>query len=325
MAAVHPDSETPPMELPARENSGAPIPVIINPGARSAKASRRLDDIRALSPRVELHATSGPGDASRLAESLARAGAPVIVAAGGDGTINEVVNGMAKAQEATGVQPRLGLLPAGTMNVFAVELGLAPSRLDACWEAITHGMPRRVDRWDVNGTSFVQLAGVGMDAAIIRETTWESKKRLGPLSYLVSGWKLLRRRATPLSVRAEGHPEVSGTVVLIGNGRNYGGPFPLFPEAVPGDGLLDVVVMPHHGLPEFYALAHALMSGHYEARRGVHYFQTSRLEVESGDGGSSPVPFEVDGELAGSAARLEFTRRGSLEVMVPRIPVLQSS
>jgi diacylglycerol kinase (ATP) len=299
-----------PIQLTPEPPQG-PVPVIVNPKARSARAGGRIDDIRSLSGRVELHETSGIGNAGQLAEDLARAGAPLIVAAGGDGTVNEVVNGIVRA----GAVDRtvLGVLPTGTMNVFAAELGLPSARLDECWRAITGGIVREVDLWRLNDTFFVQLAGVGMDAAIIRETTWESKKRFGPLSYILSGMKLLRRPTPPMRVTGDGVEPVEGTVVLVGNGRNYGGPFPFFPDAVAGDGLLDVVVMPQHGVRDFYAVGRALLSGRYAPQRGVRYFQTASLRVEAiGD-----VPFEVDGELAGAAAVLNIAWHGKMQVMAP--------
>ena len=281
----------------------------MNPGARSARAGARLDDIVALSPRVKLLETKGTGDACRLAEGLARGGAPLIVAAGGDGTVNEVVGGIVRAG-AIG-RTVLGVLPTGTMNVFAAELGVSSGRLDECWQAITEGIPREVDLWRLNDTFFVQLAGVGMDAAIIRETTWEAKKRWGPLSYILSGLKVLRLPAPMLTVSAPGHETVRGTAVLLGNGRNYGGPFPLFPKAVAGDGLLDVVVMPRLGMRDFYAVLRAMLSGQYAPQRGVRYFQTASLRVAA----EQPVAYETDGELAGESAVLEFARHGSLMVM----------
>jgi diacylglycerol kinase (ATP) len=175
---------------------------------------------------------------------------------------------------------------------------------------------REVDLWAVNGIAFMQLAGVGFDAAVIRETTWEAKKKFGPLSYLMSGWKVLGHPAVTMSVRAEGHDPVSGTVVLLGNGRQYGGPFSVFPGAVAGDGLLDVVVMPNHGWRAFFAMGRALISGRYDSAHGVHYFQTPRLRVEA----KEKVPFEVDGELAGAAEVLDFSWQGKLSVMAP-VPV----
>lgn len=285
------------------------IPVIMNPGARSARAGGRIDDIRSLSGRVDLLETKGTGDACRLAEALARQGERLIVAAGGDGTVNEVVNGIVRAGAAG--RTVLGVLPTGTMNVFAVELGVAPARLDECWQAITSGQPREVDLWRMNDTFFVQLAGAGMDAAIIRETTWEAKKRWGPLSYILSGLKLAGLKAPMLRVTAPGHEPLTGTTVLLGNGRHYGGPFPLFPQAVAGDGLLDVLVMPRLGLRDFYAVGRGMWSGQYAARRGVRYFQTDRLHLTAAE----PVAYEADGEWAGEAATLEIVRHGSLMVM----------
>lgn len=290
----------------------SPVPVILNPKARSARAEGRMENIQALSDRVQIHGTKGMGDAGLMAEQLARDGAPLIVAAGGDGTVNEVVNGVLRAGAAH--RTAIGILPSGTMNVFAAELGLPSSRLDLCWDAIVAGEIRGVDLWKLNETWFVQLAGIGLDAAIIRETTWESKKRFGPFSYLLAGSRLVGKQAPLLKVTRDQHPEVRGTVVLIGNGRNYGGPFPLFPHAVAGDGLLDVVVMPAHGIREFYALGRGLLSGHYAAHRGIVYFQTDRLRVEA----DHPVHFEVDGELAGSAAICDIRSGGTLQVMVPR-------
>lgn len=301
-------SAFPPSPFPS---AAGQIPVIVNPGARSAKAGGRMDDIRSLSARVDLLETKGMGDAAQLAEALARDGASLIVAAGGDGTVNEVVNGIVRA----GAQDRtvLGVLPTGTMNVFAGELGLACARLDECWQAITEGQPRTVDLWQMNDTFFVQLAGVGMDAAIIRGTTWEAKKRWGPLSYILSGLKLRRLPAPMLTVTAPGHEPMRGTLVLLGNGRHYGGPFPLFPQAVAGDGLLDVLVMPQLGLRDFYAVGRGMCSGHYAAGRGVRYFQTTGLRVTADE----PVAYEADGELAGEAPVLDFVRHGSLRAMAP--------
>ncbi len=292
------------------------IPVIVNPQARSARAGGRLEAIRSLSSRVVLHETARAGDAARLAGELARAGAPLIVAAGGDGTVNEVVNGMVKAGGAGSTT--LGILPTGTMNVFAAELGMKAARLDECWRVITEGQPRKVDLWRLNETLFVQLAGAGVDAAIIQGTTWEAKKRWGPFSYIFAGLRLLRGPAPVLTVTAPGREPVRGTTVLIGNGRNYGGPFPLFPQAIARDGLLDVVVLPQAGLREFYAVGQAMLSGEYAASRGVHYFQTDQLRVEGG----GAVPYEVDGELAGEARVLDFSRHGSLRVMAPAPPLL---
>jgi diacylglycerol kinase family enzyme len=123
-----------------------------------------VDELQALSPRVVLHPTRAAGDARRIAAELSAAGEPMVVAAGGDGTINEVVNGLADAGRA---EVALGLLPSGTMNVFAMDLGLPSGRLDECWAAIERGNVRKIDLWQANGTHFVQLAGSALVRSVM--------------------------------------------------------------------------------------------------------------------------------------------------------------
>jgi YegS/Rv2252/BmrU family lipid kinase len=250
--------------------------------------------IRALSPRVEVHATNGPGDARRLAQTLAAAGAPVVVAAGGDGTVNEVINGIALAgpQCATA----LGILPAGTMNVFANDLGLPAARLDDCWSLIESGRPRAIDLWQANDEYFAQLAGAGLDASVIAATTWERKKQFGAFSYLLSMVEVVRRGTPPLTVRAPGREALHGRVVLVGNGRHYGGPFRLFPDASFTDGLLDVLVMTSCSVQNIARVAMAAAAGRYPAwLREISYFQSPELDVSSDE----PAPVQADGDVAG--------------------------
>lgn len=275
-------------------NSGAPIPVILNPSARSARAGDRLEALRALSPRVEIHATAGPGDARRFARELALAGAPVIVAAGGDGTVNEVVNGIALAGPQCGTA--LGILPAGTMNVFANDLGLPVAKLDDCWRLIEDLRVRSIDLWMANDEYFAQLAGAGFDATTIAETTWERKKQYGPLSYLISMVEVIRRGTPPLTVTAPGREPMQGRIVLVGNGMHYGGPFRLFPNASFTDGLLDVVVVQSMSVGNVARLSLAAAAGTYSSRyRDITYFQTAELDIS----GSENVPLQADGELCG--------------------------
>ncbi len=274
----------------------APIPVILNPSARSARAGERADIIRALSPRVEIHATAGPGDARRFARDLALAGAPVVVAAGGDGTVNEVVNGLALAGPEC--RTALGILPSGTMNVFAGDLKLPSHRIDECWSLIETGTVREIDLWQANDIYFAQLAGAGLDATVIAGTTWERKKKYGPLSYVIGMVEVMRRGTPMLTVTAPRHGTLEGRVVLIGNGIHYGGPFRLFPKASFTDGLLDVMVMKNHSLLNVARLSMAAAKGRYSPKlRDITYFQTAELEITCAE----TVPFQADGELSGES------------------------
>ncbi len=278
-------------ELRSREK----IPVILNPSARSARAGDRVQSIRALSPRVEIHATTGPGDAKKFARELALAGAPVVVAVGGDGTVNEVLNGIAQAGPQTGTA--LGILPAGTMNVFANDLGLPASRPDECWNLIETGRTRSIDLWLANDEYFAQLAGAGMDASVIAETTWARKKQFGPMSYVMSMLQVLRRGSPVLKVIAPGREPIEGKVLLVGNGVHYGGPFRLFPQASFTDGLLDVIVMKSHSLLNIARLSMFAATGKYSPKhREITYFQTHELDITCDES----VPVQVDGELCGT-------------------------
>ncbi len=274
---------------------GAPIPVILNPSARSARAGDRLEAIRALSPRVQIYATAGPGDARRFARELALAGASVVVAAGGDGTVNEVVNGIALAGPQCGTA--LGILPAGTMNVFANDLGLPATKLDDCWRLIEAGRARSIDLWLANDEYFAQLAGAGLDASAIAGTTWARKKQYGPLSYLISLAEVIKRGTPLLTVSAPGREPVQGRIVLVGNGIHYGGQFRLFPDASFTDGLLDVVVVNELSVWNVARLSLAATAGRYSPRmQGITYFQTTELDVT----GAESVPIQADGELCGT-------------------------
>ena len=122
---------------------------------------------------------------SELASKLAADGEPIVVAAGGDGTLNAVVQGL------TGTGTALGVLPAGTMNVFARELGLPHGSLKKSLEVLQAGFIKEVDLFEANGRPFMQMAGIGFDAQVIEETTWEQKKILGPMAYIMTAMKVL--------------------------------------------------------------------------------------------------------------------------------------
>jgi diacylglycerol kinase (ATP) len=276
-----------------------PLPVILNPAARSARASGLAERIRALRPAPELHFTRSPGDARRLARELAALGHKIVVAAGGDGTVNEAVNGLME-HNLTVSDPEaragLGVLPAGTMNVFALELGLTGG-LEKCWERISRRELRGIDLWQANGQFFLQLAGVGLDAEIVRQTTWELKKKFGPLSYLMTGLRVLGKQPPQLNVIIEGRPPLPGSIVLVGNGRHYGGPVPVFPNAKNDDGLLDLIIFHRQHAIEALQFITALTLTGYEQCGDLDYLQAREFRVECDPG----VAFQLDGEFAGHA------------------------
>jgi diacylglycerol kinase (ATP) len=278
--------------------------IIINPAARGAKARVRL--LERIARDVVIKTTAGPGDAEAQAERAVDQGYETIVAAGGDGTINEVVNGIATAPV------HLGILPMGTVNVFAMELGI-PFNLEAAWKVIRARKVRAIDLASANGHLFVQMAGVGLDAQIVQRNKKDIKAVLGPLSYLLTATQVAAEKPPRLRVSYDGHPTVEGSFVLVGNGRYYGGPFALFNEADPQDGLLDVCVFRHMNYLHLMRYFRGALFGSLSRFSDVHYFKARRLLVKA----DRAVPLEADGELAGHAP-VEFSvRRRKLKVLVP--------
>ena len=262
------------------------ILVILNPAARSERARNVWDRIESL-PRAQVRPTQAPGDAERYAREAAETGVRIVVAAGGDGTINGVVNGLAGSDTA------LGILPVGTMNVFAAEMGL-PNDLEEAWEIIEAGYTRSIDLAQANEHFFVQLAGIGFDAQVVERTSWNFKKNFGPLSYLVSAAQIAAEKPPKIVVENEGKIR-EGSFVLIGNGRFYGAPIKVFKDARLDDGLLDVLILRNLGYLELARFLTGIFTGTHTEAEDVEYFQTSTVQVRSKD----EVPVEVDGELMG--------------------------
>lgn len=283
------------------------ILIILNPAARGDRAKSLIDAIRALSIRAVVKVTTAAGDAEAMAERAISQGYRTIVAAGGDGTVNEVVNGIGEADVT------FGILPVGTMNVFALELGIPMNNLRKAWEVIEGGYTREVDLPMGNDEYFVQLAGVGLDAEVVRQTTPDFKKALGPVSYVVSLAHVAAGRPPKLTITDADGQKRTGCFVLVGNGRYYGGPLVLFRDAVLDDGLLDVVVFKNQSHWDVMRYVHAILFQAHPELPDVDYFQTTSLKVDS----AADVPVELDGEITGVVpVSFRFAAR-KLRVLTP--------
>jgi YegS/Rv2252/BmrU family lipid kinase len=281
--------------------------VILNPAANSQRAKRQRKRVEAIAHGSTICATSRSGEAEDLARKAAEEGFEKVVAAGGDGTIHEIVNGLA------GTSAALGLLPMGTMNVFATELGLPIHNLERCWNIIEVGKTRLVDLPSANGKYFAQLAGVGLDAQVVKETSLALKRSFGPLSYLIQAAQIAARVPPRLFIESENASIDEGSFVLVGNGRLYGGPFPFFKNARLDDGLLDVVAFKRLGYLEIIKYLQDVIFSSEIRTPEVEYFQTRQLRVSS----EQDVPVELDGELVGTCP-VEFSvQKQSLRVLAP--------
>lgn len=283
--------------------------IILNPAARSERATRLRARLHGIIDGAVLRSTSRAGHAETLARDAARQGYRKIIAAGGDGTVNEVVNGIA------GTDAVLGLLPLGTMNVFANELGLPAGDLERCWAITQETKPRAIDLASANGKRFVQLAGVGLDAQCVQETSAAFKRSFGPLSYIVSAAQIAARQPPQLRIESDDAVTEEGSFVLVGNGRLYGGPFPFFKQAVLDDGLLDVLVFKRLNYLQMIRYLQDVIFSSQITSPEVEYFQTKSLRVSSDDA----VPVEIDGELIGNCPVDFSIKRHGLRVLAPAV------
>jgi diacylglycerol kinase (ATP) len=281
------------------------ICVIFNPAARGNKARHFRRQLDAIGSQCALKATGAPGHARRLAAEAVGETYDTVVAAGGDGTVNEVLNGIGDASDGF-ARARLGVLPLGTVNVFARQLKI-PLRLEPAWEVLCRGREIRMDlprvEFSVNGKRerryFVQLAGAGFDARAIELVDWQQKKKVGPLAYVLAGLKALRERKPRIEARETAArtaaPPLAGELVLIGNGKFYGGPFAIFPEADFRDGLLDACVLPRVNWLTLLRAAPGLLGRRQLPESVVRRFRAPTFDLI----GAETAGFELDGEWAG--------------------------
>ena len=292
--------------------------VIFNPAAKGQKAERFRHCLDAIATSCELKRTAAPGDARRLAAAAITEGHDTLIAAGGDGTLNEVLNGMGDVTDGF-ERARLGVLPLGTINVFARELGV-PTNPDEAWPILQRRNERRIDLPRIetgdlgnpSRTYFAQLAGAGLDARAIQLVNWPLKKKIGPLAYVVAGLKAMTEEHATLTV-SDGTRTATGQLVLIGNGSRYGGPFRIFPDADLTDGWLHVCVFPRVNWLTLIRCGLALPFTMKLPRCGVVRLRAKSFTLI----GPSARHFEVDGEL-GAPLPARFTvQPAGLRVLVP--------
>jgi YegS/Rv2252/BmrU family lipid kinase len=262
--------------------------------------------------------TTGPGDARALAAKALADGFQTIIAAGGDGTVNEVVNGMGDVPGGF-ERARLGVLPLGTINVFARELGI-PLGLNQALEVILRGNESRIDLASVDLTVenktarryLIQLGGAGLDSRAVELVSWRLKKKTGPLAYVIAGLKAYLEKHPVITITGE--TSASGELVLLGNGRYYGGSFRFFPNASLGDGILDACVFPKVTLAGVLRVGLGMLTGCPHRFIKSVQIQAREFTLTS----PSRVCLEIDGENAGELPARVSVMPKALRVIVSR-------
>ena len=259
---------------------------------------------------VHVHVTHSADDATEITKDLVRRNERLILVAGGDGTVNEVINGM------VGSDTHLGIIPLGSTNVLALELGI-PFSTQAAAKVIREGHTRQIDLGKAGNHFFAMAAGISFDAQAIKLLSLAPglKPLLGGLSFVLSGMLVSLAYPFPLlEIESEDLPgRHSGYIAIVSNARFYGGSFVMAPSASIDDGLLDVVIMKRRKLWNLMKYMSLAKKGNLFQLPDVEHFQTRRLKVSS----NPPVFIHTDAELAGKTpCEFECIPR-ALRVIVP--------
>lgn len=283
--------------------------VIGNPVAGRGAAGRRVGElVRELERRgheVEWLLTGQAGEARRGARE-AEGRVDCMVVAGGDGTLHEVVNGLADP-----ARTPLGQLPLGTANLLAHELDL-PRDPRALADLVERGETRRVDLGTLGAERFLLLVSSGFDAMVAERVRRARNGRLGYRGYVLPLLRALASYREPrLRVRLDGCEVLEGALVVASNIRNYGGLFRVADRARCDSGHLDVCVFESASRLELPLYLAAAALGRVSGLRSVAYRTARRVEIES----ETPVAVEVDGDAFGTTP-VELALAG------PRVPIL---
>ncbi|MBA2586955.1 MAG: diacylglycerol kinase family lipid kinase [Chthoniobacterales bacterium] len=272
--------------------------IIANPSAGTAGPPEDLRaKFRALDP-IEFFLTADAGDAKRFAEEAVRDGYDMIIIAGGDGTLNEVINGVAPHE--AGVA--LALAPSGTGNDFGRALGL-PDTLEACLDLVVAGQTRPIDVVRVTSDQvryFLNVSAGGFSGVVDEKMTPEMKQSWGPLAYLrgaAAALPELRAYRTKITLDDAEIIEENLYNIVIANGRFVAGGIPITPAAELDDGLLDIVLIPDKsGAAALTILGAQVLLGTHLESDAIIFRRAAKIGVQSRPG----MWFNVDGELVGN-------------------------
>ncbi len=283
-------------------------------GRGARKLEKVVDFLGGRGIHCELRATSGPGTATVLAQQEVEDGRDLIIVCGGDGTVNEVVNGMA------GSHVPLALFPAGTANVLAKELGL-PWEIRQAADCILTGEVRRIALGRAGERYFIAVAGVGADANIVYHLQGAAKLRLGILSYWLEAFCQLVLYDFPEFTAAVGDEEVSTVLLIVSRTRHYGGPVQITRGADFFGDEFEVCAFPRRSRLTYLLYFLAQFVGLLESFPAVRFLRAQKASARSCD---RRVHVQVDGELAGELP-MDFTLiPNALSLVLPRRRIRRS-
>lgn len=293
-------------------NRALRVRVVLNPLAGNAediggvKAAKHVWEAHGWY--VEVMPTAYAGHAVVLAREAAAEGFDLVVAAGGDGTVNEVINGIARTQTA------LAVLPIGTGNVWGREIKL-PLQLRDAAEVLTTGELVQLDLGSANGRYFLLMAGIGFDAAVTRAVLPAAKRRFGMIAYVVEALRAASEvRGTRVRLLLDGRPVNSRVLmIVIGNSRLYGAFLQITHHASLTDGLLDIAVIKGESVRSAPLHLLSILLKRYNLNPDINYYRAREVQITS----ATPLAVQLDGDSLGSTPMTFRTEPDALQVLVP--------
>lgn len=296
------------------------VRVILNPSAGRQILQKQVERImnRLLTEKtvrqVDLIRTTGKGDAYTAAREILPWEVDLVLSVGGDGTVNEIVNGLIAGQHST----PLAILPAGTVNDFATHMRL-PRDIDGFCGMVRRFRTVPVDAGKAGSDYFLNVAAGGLLTDVAYKVPSEAKTALGQLAYLISGAIDLPNqlyKSIPVKIKSDQQLfEDEILLFIVANSASVGGFRNLAPLASVQDGLLDVMIIHRQGVFELLPLLAQMVNGDHLKNQRVTFFQASRLEVSCLD--NTRVQLDVDGE-PGDFLPLDITvKPGAVNLLVP--------
>jgi diacylglycerol kinase (ATP) len=279
--------------------------------ARHIFASRGID--------ADLAETTGPGHATEIAARAAAENRGLVIACGGDGTLNEIVNGLAAHQN--GHRVPLALLPGGTANILAKELDL-PWDIPKAAEKLAHGTVKEIAlglatplEQPEKKKYFLSVAGAGPDGRIVYSIDLGLKSRVGILAYWWEGTREVFRYKFPRFRVVSGEHKIDASLVIVGRTQNYGGPFKITTEADLFEDHFEILTLSTQSGLRYLSYLPSLWLNKLRGTEGVEFFKTDSLVCEPLD--SNPVYAQIDGEpLARLPVEFRVVPR-ALKLLVP--------
>lgn len=257
---------------------------------------------------LDIVETKKAADAAAFAEQALLDNIDIIVAAGGDGTIYEIINSMKEKK------CPLGIIPIGTSNVFASEMGIPSDPLDA-FNLILKERPIAIDIGKVNDKKFIFTAGCGLDSFTIKNLDFKLKNIFGRPSFIFTGIKSFFSYSFPqLTIHIpESDVFEAAYQIIINNIKNYGGNYTLAPNASVFDGLLDILILKKK---DVFSNIRYVLSVPFEEHlkyRDIAYYQARKIIIKS----ESPLPIHLDSEIATSTPAIVEVLPRALDVIIP--------